>query len=85
MASVIWEFDSLSLAVQSGIYFLITCIIMLPIAYIANWMERSIGGFLSYVGIFIAIFAACWLAQYLIWKCRIKKVNEFINKERRKE
>ena len=85
MASVIWELDSWSLAKQSGIYFLIACIIMLPIAYIANWMEHSIGGFLSYVGIFVAIFVAVWLAQYLIWKGKIKKINELINKEGGKE
>ena len=85
MASVIWELESWSLAKQSGIYFLIACIIMLPIAYIANWMEHSIGGFLSYVGIFVAIFFAVWFAQYLIWKGKIKKINELINKEGRKE
>ena len=56
MASVIWELDSWSLAKQSGIYFLIACIIMLPIAYIANWMKHSIAGVLSYVCIFIVIF-----------------------------
>ena len=55
------------------------------IAYIANWMEHSIGGFLSYVGIFVAIFFAVWFAQYLIWKGKIKKINELINKEGRKE
>ena len=81
MASVIWELESWSLAKQSGIYFLIACIIMLPIAYIANWMEHSIGGFLSYVGIFVAIFIAVWLAQYLSWKRKINKTNELVNKE----
>lgn len=80
-ASVIWELDSWSLAKQSGIYFLIACILMLPIAYIAGWMEHSIGGFLSYVGIFVAIFIAVWLAQYLSWKRKIKKMNELVNKE----
>lgn len=80
-ASVIWELDSWSIAKQSGIYFLIACIIMLPIAYIAGWMEHSIGGFLSYVGIFVAIFVAVWLAQYLSWKRKIKKMNELVNKE----
>ena len=85
MASVIWELDSWSLAKQSGIYFLIACIIMLPIAYIANWMVHSISGFLSYVGVFVAIFVAVWLAQYLIWKGKIKKMNELINKESGKE
>lgn len=80
-ASVIWELDSWSIVKQSGIYFLIACIIMLPIAYIAGWMEHSIGGFLSYVGIFVAIFVAVWLAQYLSWKRKIKKMNELVNKE----
>lgn len=81
MASVIWELDSWSLAKQSGIYFLIVCIIMLPIAYIANWMEHSIGGFLSYAGIFVGIFVIVWLAKYLSWKRKIKKINALVNKE----
>lgn len=85
MASVIWELDSWSLAKQSGVYFLIVCIIMLPIAYIANWMEHSIGGFLSYAGIFVAIFVIVWLAQYLSWKRKIKKINALVNREEGKE
>lgn len=85
MASVIWELDSWSLAKQSGIYFLIASIMMLPIAYIANWMKHSIGGFLSYAGIFTAIFVAVWLAQYLSWKRKIKKMNELVQKEAGKE
>ena len=80
MASVIWELDSWSLAKQSGIYFLIACIIMLPIAYITNWMNHSIAGVLSYAGIFVVIFVIVWLAQYLSWKQRIKKMNECFRK-----
>lgn len=80
MASVIWELDSWSLAKQSGIYFLIACVIMLPIAYIANWMEHSVAGVLSYVGIFTAIFVVVWLAQYLSWKRKIKRMNECFRK-----
>ena len=75
-ASVIWELDSWSLARQSGVYFMIACIIMLPIAYITNWMEHSIAGVLSYVGIFIVIFVVVWLAQYLSWKHKIKRMND---------
>ena len=78
MASVIWELDSWSLAKQSGIYFLIISLIMLPIAYIANWMEHSVIGVLSYAGIFAAIFVIVWLTQYLSWKQRIKKMNSLI-------
>ena len=81
MASVIWEIDSWSLAKQSGIYFLIVSVIMLPVAYIANWMNHSAAGFLSYTGIFVAIFIAVWLVQYFIWKMKIKKMNAVVNKE----
>ena len=81
MASVIWEIDSWSLAKQSGIYFLIISVVMLPIAYFANWMKHSITGVLSYVGIFVMIFAAVWISQYLLWKRRIKKMNARIHGE----
>lgn len=81
MASLIWELDSWSLARQSGVYFALACMIMLPIAYIANWMEHSLGGFLAYVGIFVAIFLAAWLAQYLSWRRKIRKMNERVGKD----
>lgn len=81
MASVIWEIDSWSLAKQSGVYFLVISVVMLPIAYFANWMKHSIIGVLSYVGIFVMIFAAVWISQYLLWKRRIKKMNARIHGE----
>ncbi|MGI6110473.1 MAG: DUF3021 domain-containing protein [Eubacteriaceae bacterium] len=80
MASVIWEIDSWSLAKQSGIYFSVACIVMLPIAYAANWMEHSISGILSYAGIFVAIFVFVWLIQYFVWKNKIKKMNDRVKK-----
>ena len=83
MASVIWKLDSWSLAKQSGIYFLIVCVITLPVAYIANWMEHSVVGFLSYAGIFTAIFIAVWFIQYLAWKQKIKKINACVKNQRR--
>lgn len=81
MASVIWEIDSWSLAKQSGVYFLVISVVMLPIAYFANWMKHSIAGILSYVGIFVMFFAAVWISQYLLWKRRIKKMNARIHGE----
>lgn len=76
MASVIWEIDSWSLAKQSGVYFAIACVIMFPISYLANWMPRSFGGILFYVGIFVAVFLISWLVQYFVWKRNIRKMNE---------
>ena len=78
-ASVIWEIDSWSLAKQSAIYFAVASIVMFPIAYLAEWMEHSITGFLIYFAVFTGIFAAVWLSQYLIWKKRIKKINSEIS------
>ena len=45
--------------------------------------EQSLAGFLSYAGIFTAIFVAVWLTQYFSWKQKIKKMNAMMhtNKE----
>lgn len=80
-ASVIWELDSWSLAKQSGVYFMIISVVMLPIAYVTNWMKHTILGVLSYVAIFAAIFVVVWLSQYLIWKRKIKKMNALVSKD----
>lgn len=79
-ASVIWEIDSWSLSMQSGVYFLIISVIMLPIAYVTNWMKHSVIGFLSYAGIFTAIFIVVWLSQYILWRRKIKKMNALVRK-----
>ena len=81
-ASVIWEIDSWSLAKQSGIYFAVACLVMFPVSYFANWMPHTAGGVLSYVGIFAGIFAFTWLAQYFVWRERIRRMNEGIKGER---
>lgn len=81
MASVIWEMDAWSLAKQSGIYFFVACIVMLPIAYVTNWMKHSVVGILSYVGIFLASFLVVWLMQYCAWKSRIREMNDCIQKK----
>lgn len=78
MASVIWEIDSWSLTKQSGIYFTISCVIMFPIAYISHWMKHSIGGGLSYIGIFTVIVIFVWLIQYVSWENKIQKMNNAV-------
>jgi uncharacterized membrane protein len=80
-ASAIWEIEKWSIAKQTGVYFLIIAITMLPIAYIACWMEHTIVGFLIYFGIFFAIFIVIWISQYLIWKSKIKKIGERVAKQ----
>lgn len=81
--SVIWEIETWGLVKQTGIYFLIVSVIMLPVAYVNYWMEHSLKGFLSYFGIFIAIFAAVWIVQYTVNKRRVGKMNETLQNLRR--
>lgn len=74
-ASVIWDIENWSIAKQTGIYFLIVAVSMLPIAWFTHWMERSVLGFLLYFGIFFAVFMFVWVVQYCIWKRKIKAIN----------
>lgn len=73
--SVIWEIEEWSVARQSGAYFLIASLVMLPAAYLAGWMEHSLRGFLSYFAVFIAVFLVFWIGGYLAWRRRIGDVN----------
>ena len=79
-SSIIWEMDEWSLLKQTSIYFGIVSVLMMTIAYICEWMEHSVKGVLSYFGIFFAIFIVIWIVQYLIWKIRISKIKEGIQK-----
>lgn len=75
-SSVIWEIDSWSIVKQTGIYFSIISVMMLPIAYFAYWMEHSGVGFLIYFGIFVLIFAVIWIIQFVIGKHNVRRMNE---------
>ena len=79
-SSIIWEMDEWSLLKQTSIYFGIVSVLMMTIAYICEWMEHSVKGVLSYFGIFFAIFIVIWIVQYLIWKIRISKIKEGIQR-----
>lgn len=74
-SSVIWEIDNWSIAKQTGVHFLITSLVMMPIAYFLHWMEHSFLGFVSYFGVFITIFISIWLIQYFILRNKIRKMN----------
>lgn len=74
--SVVWSLDHWSLAKQTGVYFLVISLAMLPIAYAAHWMEHSLRGILGYFLVYLAIFAGIWAIQYLTWRRRIGKLNQ---------
>ncbi|MGI6510321.1 MAG: DUF3021 domain-containing protein [Erysipelotrichaceae bacterium] len=78
-SSVIWEMDNWSIAKQSGIYFAITALVMMPVAYFAKWMEPTIKGFVVYFGIFLLVYIVIWSIQYIFWKNKIDKMNQKIS------
>lgn len=75
-ASVIWDMETWSILKQTGLYFLLTSLVMLPVAYLTHWMEHSLIGVLCYAGLFTAIFLVVWLAQYFAWRRRIHRLNQ---------
>lgn len=75
-SSVIWEVDHWSIVKQTGIYFSIISLIMLPIAYFLYWMEHSVVGFFFYFGIFVLIFVGIWIAQFIVGKRNVKRMND---------
>lgn len=78
-ASIIWEIDQWSIAKQTGIYFAVAASSMLPIAYFAHWMERSLMGFIGYFSVFVIVFIVIWLLQYFAWKNIIGTINKKVS------
>ena len=80
--SVIWQIESWGILKQTGIYFSIISVIMLPTAYVSYWMEHSLKGILSYFGIFVLIFATVWIVQYAAARHNVRKMNETLYRRR---
>lgn len=80
-ASVIWDIENWGLAKQTGIYFLLISVLMMPIAYITYWTEHSLKGIINYFGMFACNYAVIWLIQYAIIRHNIKKINANLHKQ----
>ncbi len=81
-SSLIWEIEHWGIVKQTGIYFLIISVIMLPIAYLTYWMEHSLTGFFSYYAVFALIFLVIWIIEFIIGRYNVRKMNAKL-KERR--
>ena len=47
----------------------------LPVALFLGWMRPSVGGFLGYFGLFLAIYAVIWLSIWLSIRIRLSRIN----------
>ncbi len=79
--SCIWETDW-SLVKQTGVYFTINSIVMMPTAYFTYWMEHSVTGFVTYFGIFFLIFVIMWIIMLLIGRHNVKAMNDKLSQNR---
>lgn len=78
-STVVWQIDKWSILKQNIIHFLITSIVVFPIAYITGWMMHTPMGILIYFGTFLIAYAIIWLTQYFAIKKKIKKMNDAIS------
>lgn len=78
--SVIWEMEHWGIIKQTGLYFLLISVIMLPVAYITFWMEHSLQGVLNYFGTFTFIFVILWILQYTRGRHNIQKMNKALRR-----
>lgn len=77
--SVIWEKEDWSLLRQTATHFAVGSLATFPIAYYTRWMDHTPWGILSYFLIFLAIYTAIWLSQYLPLKRRVDRMNDKLN------
>lgn len=76
--SVLWENENWSIAKRTLAHFAFTALWMFPVAYITQWMDRSLAGVMGYVGVFVALYALIWLAQYLFWMRKVHQINQHL-------
>ena len=69
----------MSIAKQTGVYFGITASVMMPVAYLAKWMEPTLWG----LNILNLIIIHCYLVIQYVLKTKINKRNE--EKKQRKD
>lgn len=81
-SSVIWEIESWNIVKQTGVYFAVVSVVMMPVAYFLYWMEHSVTGFLSYFSIFVLIFIVIWVTQFITGRHMVKRMNENLYKKK---
>lgn len=79
-ASVIWEVEKWSMLRQTVTHLLVCSVLTFPIAYAARWMDHTVSGVLSYIAIFLAIYATIWISTMLSYRKNLKKINSSIKK-----
>ncbi len=74
--SAIFEVDHWSIAKQTAIHFILTCLVFFPCSIKARWIYPSTLSIIIYISVFIFIYIAIWFSQYSMWKKKVDKLNK---------
>ncbi len=80
-ASLIWDIEEWSLLKQTIVSFLVLTAVMIPVAYLAGWMEPTLMGLLSYVALFALIYMVIWVALFISIRRKILKINQKLSQK----
>lgn len=75
--SVIFEIERWSFLKQGALHLLITSAVGVPVCLFC-WMPESASGAAWLVGSWVSCYVVTWLAQYLIYRHRVRQLNEKI-------
>ena len=75
--SVIFEIERWSFLKQGALHLAITSLVLVPVCLFC-WMPESAAGALWLVGSWLFSYAATWLSQYLIYRHRVRALDEKI-------
>lgn len=78
--SVIFDIEKWSLLKQTIVHFIFTCVVMFCCYAIAGWIKFSLGFILIWLGVFVIIYCIFWITFYMIYRAKVKKINESIEK-----
>ena len=79
-ASLIYQETDWSLLGQTAVHCAVCVIPSLVIAYVMNWMPRSLDGLGQYAVVFGVIYLLNWTIQYFGMKKRVRQMNETLRK-----
>lgn len=78
-AAKVYQRDEWSIFKMTLIHFVILLVFFLPLSVISGWYPLTLGAILSFVLIFIIVYAFIWFISFLINMYRINKINSKLN------
>jgi len=80
-SSVVWENEGWSLMKRTVVHLISISLAMLPIAYLAHWMEHTVMGIVTYFLIFTGIYVIIWAIQYMLWRRKVNDINQRLQRK----